>query len=158
MQNLLEDTKQSILLDEIKKEVLSNTIYYIDTNYYEILGKTATEEKKERTKEERTSPTDIKTELETVEEKIASLEREIESLKKEQTVETVEGTVDLNALLEKVSEQNNQLHPQDTSTETEQTAKLYKVTFTNTEIRPVEKEKIEALARIKNVLEKQEKV
>ncbi|KAI5189720.1 hypothetical protein NEMIN01_0673 [Nematocida minor] len=143
--------EQNILLDEVCREVLSNTIYYIDTNYHEITKRNKVDQSK--VKEKREELETVQRELETIEESIKKEEERIESLRKIAQTERVEGTVDLRELLKKVAERKNDLHSQTVSFSSASPQDvLYTVNFTNTEVQSTAEDKVEALEKIKEIL------
>lgn len=156
MEDSLEKDGKNILLDEIRKEVLTNAIYYVDTNYHDIIKRSKTEEEQEKSKKKTEELTRIQNELYTIEKEIDKTEKEIEHLKTKTRTEIVEGTIDLNTLLEKISEKKNDLHSQASSSSIapESHPILYKANFTNTTIPSITSDKIAVLDRIINCLHK----
>ncbi|KAH9386526.1 uncharacterized protein NEMAJ01_1422 [Nematocida major] len=143
------------LLDEIRKEVLKNAIYYVDTKTHEITRRVEAGQLEMSAKSNALKT--AQKELEGLEARIKELSLEVDHLRKSATVDVFEGTVDMRALLEKVSESSNELHSQSTMASplsSEPPGILYKVSFINTEIPHVQGDIIDVLEKVRRTIEK----
>ncbi|KAI5185829.1 hypothetical protein NEIRO03_2115 [Nematocida sp. AWRm78] len=143
-----EETPASIL-SEIKKEVLTNAVYYIDSKYHEITKRNQL--KRDKHRKAQNALESVNNELNMVIKRIKEVEVEINRLKERMSVERVEGTIDLKLLLERIVENSNNLHSQKIITPSFYNHNvIYSVNFVNTEMCSITQNKIDILDRVKN--------
>ncbi|EIJ89368.1 hypothetical protein NEPAR06_0485 [Nematocida parisii] len=143
-----EETPASIL-SEIKKEVLTNAVYYIDSKYHEITKRNQL--KRDKHRKAQNALESVNNELNMVIKRIKEADVEINKLKERMSVERVEGTIDLKLLLERIVENSNNLHSQKIITPSFYNHNvIYSVNFVNAEMCSITQNKIDILDRVKN--------